>query len=222
MTDRMNGTAARRADPHQSKIYSEFSHLYDKIFERVFFPRIAHVVSSLRIPPGARVLELGVGTGLSLSVYPPHCEVVGVDLARDMLEQAEDKIRRHGWSHITLQQMDALNLRFASNSFDYVTAFHVISVVPDAQRMMDEAMRVCRPGGTLVLINHFRSERPLIGTVVDLIDPVTRKLGWRTTLRLGDVVNGAPLEVAQCYKTSPRSLFTVLVARNRKELAAVG
>ena len=136
--------------------------------------------------------------------------------------EAEEKIRRNGWSHITLQEMDALDLRFPSNSFDYVTAFHVISVVPDAQRMMDEAMRVCRPGGTVVLINHFRSERPLIGTVVDLIDPMTRKLGWRTTLRLADVVDGAPLEVAQCYKTSPRSLFTVLVARNRKEVAAVG
>jgi len=222
MMDRTNATAARKSPPHQSKIYSEFSHLYDKIFERVFFPRIARVVSSLRIPPGSRVLELGVGTGLSLSVYPPHCEVVGVDLARDMLDQAEEKIRRNGWSHITLRQMDALNLRFPSNSFDYVTAFHVISVVPDAQRMMDEAVRVCRPGGTLVLINHFRSERPLIGNVVDLVDPLTRKLGWRTTLRLADVVDGAPLEVSQCYKTSPRSLFTVLVAQNRKELAAVG
>ena len=95
MTQRANGSAAGKSNPHQSKIYSEFSHLYDKIFERVFFPRITRVVSSLRIPPGARVLELGVGTGLSLSAYPSHCEVVGVDLARDMLEQAEEKIRRN-------------------------------------------------------------------------------------------------------------------------------
>lgn len=221
MRDQMNG-AAHKANAHQSKIYSEFSHLYDKIFERVFFPRIEQVVTSLRIPPGARVLEIGVGTGLSLSAYPPHCEVIGVDLAQDMLDQAQDKIRRNNWSHISLQQMDALDLRFASNSFDYVTAFHVISVVPDAHRMMNEAMRVCRPGGTLVLINHFRSANPVFGTLVEMLDPVTRKLGWRTTLRLTDVVNGAPLEVAQCFKTSPRSLFTVLVARNRKELAAVG
>ncbi len=208
-----NGAQKISAHPHQSKIYSEFSRFYDKIFERIFFPRIARVVASLKIPPGARVLELGVGTGLSLSAYPSHCEVTGVDLAQDMLDQAADKIREHGWQHISLRQMDALNLDFASNSFDYVTAFHVVSVVPDAGRMMAEARRVCRPGGK-------RSERPLIGPLVDLADPVTRKLGWRTTLKLVDIIDGAPVSIEQKFKTSPRSLFTVVIARNEKEIAA--
>jgi len=215
-----NGAQKISAHPHQSKIYSEFSRFYDKIFERIFFPRIARVVASLKIPPGARVLELGVGTGLSLSAYPSHSEVTGVDLAQDMLDQAADKIREHGWQHISLRQMDALNLDFASNSFDYVTAFHVVSVVPDAGRMMAEARRVCRPGGKLVIINHFRSERPLIGPLVDLADPVTRKLGWRTTLKLVDIIDGAPVSIEQKFKTSPRSLFTVVIARNEKEIAA--
>jgi len=217
-----NGAPKTVADPHQSKIYSEFSRFYDKIFERIFFPRITRVVTSLKIPPGARVLELGVGTGLSLSAYPPHCEVTGVDLAQDMLDQAAEKVREHGWTHITLQRMDALNLEFASDSFDYVTAFHVVSVVPDAARMMEEARRVCRPGGKLVIINHFRSERPLIGPIVDLADPVTRKLGWRTTLKLVDIIDGAPVSIEQKFKTSPRSLFTVVIARNEKGIAATG
>jgi phosphatidylethanolamine/phosphatidyl-N-methylethanolamine N-methyltransferase len=208
--------------PHQSKIYSEFSHLYDRIFERVFFPRILRVLDSLRIPKGARVLELGVGTGLSLTAYPAHCEVVGIDLAQDMLDQAAEKVGEHAWRHVTLRQMDALDLTFPDDSFDYVTAFHVVSVVPDAARLMSEARRVCRPGGKLIIINHFRSPRPLIGSLVELADPVTRKLGWRTTLRLEDVLNGSSVLVEQMYKTSPRSLFTVLVARNEKELAAVG
>lgn len=222
MAGSTNGARKINAHPHQSKIYSEFSRFYDKIFERIFFPRIARVIASLKIPPGARVLELGVGTGLSLSAYPSHCNVLGVDLAQDMLDQAADKIREHGWTHITLRQMDALNLELASNSFDYVTAFHVVSVVPDATRMMAEARRVCRVGGKLIIINHFRSERPLIGPLVDLADPVTRKLGWRTTLKLVDIIDGAPVSIEQKFKTSPRSLFTVVIARNEKEIAAVG
>jgi phosphatidylethanolamine/phosphatidyl-N-methylethanolamine N-methyltransferase len=118
--------------------------------------------------------------------------------------------------------MDAQNLEFPSNSFDYVMAFHVVSVVPDAQRLMAEARRVCRPGGKLVIINHFRSERPLIGNIVDLADPLTRKLGWRTTLKLDEMLDGAPVLIEQKFKTSPRSLFTVVIARNDKEIAAVG
>jgi phosphatidylethanolamine/phosphatidyl-N-methylethanolamine N-methyltransferase len=222
MVGRQNGAKSGSADPHRSKIYAEFSHLYDKIFQRVFFPRIQRVISSLNIPSGARVLEVGVGTGLSLSAYPPHCEVVGIDLAQDMLDQAAEKTRQQGWRHITLRQMDALNLSFPDDSFDYVMAFHVVSVVPDATRLLEEARRVLRPNGTLVVINHFRSERPLIASLVDLADPVTRKLGWRTTLRLVDMFDGASVAIEQQFKTSPRSLFTVVIARNQKQLLAVG
>ena len=146
--------AVAKAQPHESAIYSEFSHLYDLIFRRVFYPRIANVIRSLDVEPGARVLELGVGTGLSLSAYPTHCQVTGVDLAPEMLERAQDKVNRQGWRHVELEQGDALDLRFADDSFDYVMAFHVVSVVPDPRRMMAEAQRVCRPGGIITIINH--------------------------------------------------------------------
>ena len=222
MVGQTQGAGASHSSPHQSKIYGEFSHLYDKIFQHIFFPRITHVIETLRIPPGSRVLELGVGTGLSLSAYPAHCEVVGIDLAQDMLDQAAEKVRRRGWRHVSLRRMDALDLSFPDDTFDYVMAFHVVSVVPDPSRMMQEAHRVCRNGGRLVIINHFRSPRPAISSLVDLADPITRKLGWRTTLRLDEVCQGAGLVIEQKYKTSPRSLFTVVIARNQKELAAVG
>jgi phosphatidylethanolamine/phosphatidyl-N-methylethanolamine N-methyltransferase len=205
-----------QVQPHESKLYYELSPLYDLIFRRVFFPRIARVIESLAIPPGARVLELGVGTGLSLSAYPPHCDVIGVDLAPDMLEKAQEKIDRSGLSHVTVMQMDALKLSFPDNHFDYVTAFHVVSVVPDPVELIRQAQRVCRPGGIIVVINHFRSERPIVGRLAKVIDPATRWLGWHATLRLSDVLDGAPLEIQQRYKTSARSLFTVVVARNAK------
>ena len=137
MAGQRNGAHRGSSDPQRSKIYAEFSHLYDLIFQRIFFPRIASTIKSLHIEPGARVLEVGVGTGLSLSAYPPHCEVVGIDLSQEMLDQADEKIRERGLKHITLRQMDALNLSFPDDSFDYVMAFHVVSVVPDATKLLD-------------------------------------------------------------------------------------
>ena len=107
----------------------------------------------------AKVLELGVGTGMALGAYPKHCQVLGVDLAPDMLEHAQDRIDANGWRHVSVREMNAMDLSLADSSFDYVMAFHVVSVVPDAVRLMREAQRVCKPGGTVVVINHFRSDK---------------------------------------------------------------
>jgi phosphatidylethanolamine/phosphatidyl-N-methylethanolamine N-methyltransferase len=211
--------ALANAQPHESRLYYEFSHLYDLLFRRVFYPRIAMVIRSLAIEPGARVLELGVGTGLSLDAYPTHCHVTGIDLAPDMLERAQDKVNRNGWRHVTLEQGDALNLKFPDDTFDYIMAFHVVSVVPDPIRMMAEARRVCRPGGVITIINHFRSPHPTIARLMRAIDPITRRIGW-TTLKLSDVLDRRALHVERQWKTSPRSLFTIVVARNAKAVPA--
>ncbi|MFN8625403.1 MAG: class I SAM-dependent methyltransferase [Candidatus Binatia bacterium] len=203
------------AQAHQSKLYYEFSHLYDRMFAWVFYPRIAQVIHSLHIEPSARVLEVGVGTGLSLDAYPTHCHVTGVDLAPDMLEKAQEKIVRNGWRHLDVMEMDALNLKFADSAFDYVMAFHVVSVVPDVKRMMAEMLRVTRPGGTIVIINHFRSRNRLLAALDSLIEPATRRLGWHT-LSLEEVTGNVPLEIARTYKTAKRSLFTIVIGTNRK------
>ena len=200
------------ADPQESKIYYEFSHLYDRIFTRFFFPRIASTITGLNIPPAAKVLEVGVGTGLSLSAYPSHADVMGIDLAPEMLEQAQRKVAREGWRHVRLAQMNALELKFPDGAFDYVTAFHVVSVIPDHDGLMKEIFRVCRPGGTVVIINHFRSSRRWLATLIDRLDPITRKLGWRTTLRWSDLFRTVPLEVRRRFKTAETSLFTVVIA----------
>ena len=203
-----------RLDAHDSKLYSDLSLLYDLIFRRIFYPRIARVMASLRIPPGARVLELGVGTGLSLAAYPRHCQVIGIDLARDMLDRAREKVLRNSLTHVNLMQMDALHLGFAESCFDYVTAFHVVSVVPDPAAMIRAAQRACRPGGTIVIINHFRGDSDVPRRFMQLIDPVTRWLGWRSTLSLTDVLDGAPLRIERAFKWPRRSLFTVVIAKN--------
>jgi phosphatidylethanolamine/phosphatidyl-N-methylethanolamine N-methyltransferase len=200
---------------YQSKLYGEFANIYDMVFARIFYPRIAAVIRALNIPPGAKVLEVGVGTGLSLEAYPPHCQVLGVDLAPDMLEHAEERIRENGWRHISVEKMDAMNLKLAADSFDYVMAFHVVSVVPDANRMMSEVERVCQPGGRVVVINHFRSQKRVLAALDRGLEPITRRWGWHT-LKRADVFDGASLEMERVYKTSKNSLFTIVVARNRK------
>jgi phosphatidylethanolamine/phosphatidyl-N-methylethanolamine N-methyltransferase len=203
-------------NPHESKIYSDFAHLYEKIFSPFFEKRIHAVIKSLRIPPGAKVLEVGIGTGLSMAAYPTHCEVTGVDLAADMLEKAQEKADENNWRHFRLLEMDALNLTFPDNSFDYVMSFHVVSVVPDPVRMMREIHRVGKPGGSVVIINHFRSTKPVIGPLVGALTPITRHLGWDASLRLSEAFAGIPVHIERCFKTSPFSLFTVVVAQNQK------
>jgi phosphatidylethanolamine/phosphatidyl-N-methylethanolamine N-methyltransferase len=200
---------------HESKLYYELSHLYDRVFTRVFSPRIQRVIRSLNIEPGARVIEVGAGTGLSFAAYPPHCQVTGIDLAPEMLEKAQEKIDRNGWRHLKVMEMDALDLKFPDNSFDYAMAFHVVSVVPDAGRLMNEVLRVTRPGGTVVIINHFRSRNRLLATLDRLIEPIWRRLGWHT-LGIEEVVGGVPLEVERAYKMSTNSLFTIVIGKNRK------
>jgi phosphatidylethanolamine/phosphatidyl-N-methylethanolamine N-methyltransferase len=201
------------AGPHRSTIYHNLSRFYEVLFAPFFKARIHSTIPSLKMPAGSRVLEVGVGTGLSLDAYPKDVEVIGVDLSEDMLDHARRKIERLGLNQITVQQMDALNLTFPDESFDYVMAFHIASVVPDCSRLMREIARVCKPGGTIVVINHLRSERRWVARCVDLLGPITNALGWHTQLTYHDVVSPAPLNVVRRFKTSPRSLFTVLIAQ---------
>jgi phosphatidylethanolamine/phosphatidyl-N-methylethanolamine N-methyltransferase len=189
-----------RAQAHESRLYSEYALLYDKTFAKIFYDRIKQVIESLKILTGAHVLELGGGTGTSFPAYPRHCEVIGIDLAADMLAQARAKIVRNTWSHLKVMEMDALNLAFADNSFDYVTAFHTVTVVPDPVRMLTEAKRVCRPEGKIVIVNHFTTDLPIIGPLTEALDPVTRRLGWRTKLKLEPFLEATDFNVEEMYK----------------------
>ncbi|HEY3304006.1 MAG TPA: methyltransferase domain-containing protein [Candidatus Binatia bacterium] len=198
-------------EAHESKLYAEFAPLYDKVFGKMFYSRLRHVIEALEIPRGAKVLEVGAGTGTSFPAYPRHCQVTGIDLAPDMLARAQDKILENGWTHLNVMEMNALDLKFPDNTFDYVTAFHVVTVVPDPIRMIQEAKRVCKPGGKIVIVNHFTSTFPLLGFLTETLDPVTRRLGWSTKLRLSPFIEQTQLKVEMIYKLSKLSLYTVLL-----------
>jgi len=199
-------------EAHESKLYSEFAPVYDKIFGKIFYSPLERVIEDSHIPRGAKVLEVGAGTGTSFPAYPTHCQVTGIDLAPDMLTRARQKIAENGWTHIKVLEMNALALNFPDNSFDFVMAFHVVTVVPDPVAMINEAQRVCKPGGKIVIVNHFTSDVPVLGTVTRSLDPLTRWLGWRTDLKLKPFIKTTNLTVERIYKISKASLYTVLVS----------
>lgn len=201
------------AEPHESRVYSDLAHLYDSVFGRAFVDHEHEVIESLSFRPGQQVLEVGVGTGISLDAYPPYVHVVGIDPSADMLTQAQEKIRENDWKHVDVRSGDALKLDFPDNSFDWVTSFHVMTVVPDPRRMMDEMVRVCKPGGGIALISHFASEKPLLYVLGKAVTPLTKRLGWTTSLRWKDVLNGQRMKVERFERFSVWSVHFVVVAR---------
>jgi phosphatidylethanolamine/phosphatidyl-N-methylethanolamine N-methyltransferase len=219
-SETMNGGTTKKKrgaqpKPHESKLYDNLVPAYQALWPAVARRRILKNVDSLNIPSGAEVLEVGVGTGLSLDAYPDHAKVTGVDLSESMLAEAEELIEQRGWNHISVQPMNAEELTFPDASFDLVTSFHTISVVSRPDRMMRELVRVCRPGGKILVINHFRSPNPLIARVVDSAGSLTRHLGWRTDLNVEELLNELPIQVTRCEKSNPLSLFRVLIAERK-------
>jgi phosphatidylethanolamine/phosphatidyl-N-methylethanolamine N-methyltransferase len=110
--------------------------------------------------------------------------------------------------------MNALDLKFADNNFDYVMAFHVVTVVPDPVKLIEEAKRVCKPGGKIVVVNHFTSTSPVFGFLTEALDPVTRYLGWSTKLKMKPFIEEARLKIDEVYKLSKLSLHSVLIGTN--------
>ncbi|QDT09700.1 class I SAM-dependent methyltransferase [Stieleria marina] len=217
-TKRTAKQSARSSDdetlhvPHASRLYHNLVPAYQAFWPAIARKRIAQGISSLGIQPNANVLEVGVGTGMSLQSYPKNIDITGVDLSESMLAEATQLIQDKHWDRINVLPMNAEKLEFDDSTFDVVTSFHTITVVSDPRKMMGEVVRVCKPGGQILIINHFRSDNPLIARVVDSAGNITKRLGWRTDLELSEVVREFPLVLDDRYKPNPLSLFTIMKA----------
>ncbi|VAX19774.1 hypothetical protein MNBD_NITROSPINAE02-2159 [hydrothermal vent metagenome] len=198
------------------KIYKSYANVYDFLFKQFFHPRQKCAIASLDFIEGDKVLDVGVGTGLTLPLYPEFCEVTGVDISKDMLKQAKKKVAKHSLTNITLLEMDACDLKFKDSAFDYVVATHILSVVPEPLKAIEEMRRVTKPDGKIVIVNHFVSSNPTVAKVENFFDPVFRRVGWRMDMKLEDLVSATNLEIYQVMKLKKIDLWQIVHANNNK------
>ena len=193
-----------------AKVYEKLASTYDFTFGPTLHPGRLRAIQRMAIQRGDRVLEVGVGTGINASLYPSDCSVTGIDLSDSMLEKARDRVARKGVANIRLLEMDAANLTFADDSFDIVYAPYLISVVPDPVAVVREMRRVCRPGGRVVVLNHFRSANPLMAWVEQLISPFTVHIGFKSDLDLPAFLAQAELKPVSIEKVNIPRIWSLV------------
>jgi phosphatidylethanolamine/phosphatidyl-N-methylethanolamine N-methyltransferase len=196
-----------------ARVYENIAWFYDLTFGPALHPGRVDAIQRMGIKPGDRVLEVGVGTGINGALYPSECSVTGIDFSSSMLEKAHERIARKGVRNVRLLQMDAQNMTFADDTFDIVYAPYVISVVPDPVAVTREMYRVCRPGGKIIILNHFRSKSRLGSWLEKIIAPFTLYLGFKSDLDLPAFLVQADLKPVSIEKVNiPRiwSLVTTI------------
>jgi len=195
------------------RIYGAYSRFYDILFNKIFHESRQAAIQHLEIEPGTKILEVGVGTGLSLPLYPRHCEITGIDLCDSMLNRGRDKVRRYLLNHVQLVKMDASSLQFEDDTFDAVVGAYVISTVPDPRKVLLEMIRVCKGNGRIVLLNHFSNGNKLISMVERIISPLCTHIGFRTDLALEPLLEGMPLVIQKKAHVNPFRFWHLVQCR---------
>jgi phosphatidylethanolamine/phosphatidyl-N-methylethanolamine N-methyltransferase len=197
------------------RVYEVLARVYDDAFDWALGPGRRRAVGALPLSAGQRVLEVGVGTGLSLPFYPPGCHLTGIDISEAMLDRAHERVEASGRPDIDLRVMDARALSYPDATFDHVLAPYVISVVPEPRRVMAEIARVCRPGGAVVVVNHFRSANRLLRGGEWALSPASQWIGFRLDLPLEVVTEAPGLELQREERVNLLGLWHLLVLRRR-------
>ena len=198
------------------RAYEFYAPVYDFIFDWIFAPGRAAAVRQLTLAPGDSVLEVGIGTGLNLPLYPPNCRLTGIDLSQEMLDKAIERCQELAMPNVTLKVMDATSLDFGDNEFDKAVATYTISAVPDPVAVLREMRRVVKPDGAIVILNHFRSERRLTGWAEDMVAPVCTRLGWKSNLALEPLLAAVGLEAEVIAKVNLFNGWRLVSCINRK------
>ena len=195
--------------------YRYWAPVYDYTFGWVSRAGRRRTVDYINTRPG-RVLEIGVGTGLSLDRYAPQVEVTGIDVSPDMLNKARHKVAERGLGNVVrISEMDARALIFPDDHFDTVVAMFVISVVPEPERVMEEMARVCKPGGEVLIIGHFARDRGFLAWLERFFAPLSDIIGWHSDFEKGRVLGAPSLGVKDSRAVSPFGLFTFLIQEKR-------
>lgn len=193
-----------------ARVYEKLAGVYDLTFGPTLHPGRLVAIERMAIKPGVRVLEVGVGTGINTSLYPPKCHVTGIDLSSSMLEKARERVAREGLRNVRLMEMDAANMTFADDSFDIVYAPYLISVVPDPVKVVREMRRVCRPGGRIIVLNHFRSANRILSAMERAISPLTVHIGFKSDLDLPGFLAQADLQPVSIEKVNVPKIWSLV------------
>jgi phosphatidylethanolamine/phosphatidyl-N-methylethanolamine N-methyltransferase len=206
----MNEEEVRRA-------YARWAPVYDVTFGKVADWGRMRTVDHINTKQG-RVLEVGIGTGISLPHYKRSLKVTAIDLSPEMLKRARQRVRRDRLKHIeAVIEMDAGKMTFADDSFDVVVAMYVLTVVPDPAQVMAELERVCRPGGEVIIVNHFSQSHGLRGAVEKALAPFATRLGWRPEFPMQTLMSRPRLKIVEATALKPFGLFTMLRFRKAAE-----
>jgi phosphatidylethanolamine/phosphatidyl-N-methylethanolamine N-methyltransferase len=207
-----------------ARAYAAWAPVYDFVFGKVFNPGRRAAIAAAELAcgtNGGRILDVGVGTGISLPDYARNNRIVGVDLSEPMLRKAHERVVEHNLSNVEmLAVMDAANLALPDTSFDVVVAQFVITTVPHPEETLDEFVRVIKPGGEIILVNHIGAESGPRAVFEACFAPLARRLGWRPEFRFGRLADWAArhggIEVIEHRPMPPMGHFSLI--RFQREL----
>jgi len=216
-SDSLSGDAATRAlsvtvveNHFVERVYEKLAKVYDLVYGPTLHPGRLETIRTMNVQPGDTVLEVGVGTGINLPLYPFGCATTGIDLSTPMLEKARERIFSEGLWNCRVAEMDAAAMTFPDESFDIVYAPYLISVVPDPVKVAQEMRRVCRKGGRIVILNHFKSENPLLSRIETAISPLTVHIGFKSDLDLRGFLTQAELTPLSIEKVNIFKMWTLV------------
>jgi phosphatidylethanolamine/phosphatidyl-N-methylethanolamine N-methyltransferase len=193
------------------KAYRRWAGIYDTAFGRISSPARLRAVALANRLAGTDVLEVGVGTGLSLPHYRQEKRITGIDLSREMLDRGHQRVAREGLRNVVaLREMDAEATDFADASFDIIVGMFVASVVADPRRLLDEMKRVVRPGGSILLVNHFVAPKGPRRWVETALAPASQILGWHPHFAMEMIFSPEEMTRIVAEPAPPMGLFTLV------------